>query len=59
MKKILSLVLVVMGTVFAVSCGGNNSNASSEQPAATETPAAEGTPAATASAVTVGKFIFY
>ncbi|MEI0798112.1 META domain-containing protein [Brachyspira intermedia] len=25
MKKILSLVLVVMGTLFAVSCGGNTS----------------------------------
>ncbi|MCZ9839402.1 META domain-containing protein [Brachyspira hyodysenteriae] len=45
MKKILSLVLIVMGTVFAVSCGGNTSNATTttentttaiEAPAATE-----------------------
>lgn len=31
MKKMLSLVLVVIGTVFAVSCGGN-SGAASEKP---------------------------
>ena len=31
MKKILSLVLVVMGTVFAVSCGGNTSNTTSTE----------------------------
>ncbi len=31
MKKILSLVLVIMGTLFAVSCGGNTSNTTSTE----------------------------
>ena len=39
MKKILSLVLIVMGTVFAVSCGGNTSNTTEKTTAAAEAPA--------------------
>lgn len=41
MKKILSLVLIVMGTVFAVSCGGNTSNTTTTEntTAAIEAPA--------------------
>ena len=39
MKKILSLVLIVMGTVFAVSCGGNTSNTTENANAASESPA--------------------
>lgn len=48
MRKILSLVLIVIGTLFAVSCGGNTSNTTAEN-----TTTAIEAPAATATVITV------
>ncbi|MEI0539207.1 META domain-containing protein [Brachyspira pulli] len=52
MKKMLSLVLVVIGTVFAVSCGGNSS-ATSENAQATD----KNDAAMTSAAVTVDDLV--
>lgn len=52
MKKMLSLVLVVIGTVFAVSCGGN-SGAASENAQATD----KNDAAMTSAAVTVDDLV--
>ena len=52
MKKMLSLVLVVIGTVFAVSCGGN-SGAASENAQATD----KNDAAMTSAAVTIDDLV--
>ena len=50
MKKLLSLVLVVTGTIFAVSCSGNKTDTSSNNAAPTDT-------AITAAVITVDDLV--